>query len=110
MLYNEVMDDKYINQRNQRQDSLYDQLKDLIGVANSIGCYDAADFLQTQVQKIENKNKPKLALCHKCDDKIIQPDLIDPKCTHICGCKNLSKQEWGAGLLNGLQSRCPFIQ
>ena len=39
----------------QRQDSLYDQLKDLIPLANQEGCYDAADFLRRTVEDIEFK-------------------------------------------------------
>lgn len=29
----------------QRQDSVYEQLQDLIFIANRLGCYDAADFI-----------------------------------------------------------------
>ena len=49
-----------------RQDSLYDQLKTLIGVANEMGCYDASDFLQEQVDKIDKKSEPEhIAFCCK---------------------------------------------
>lgn len=30
----------------QRQDALKDQLRDLVSVADSLGCYDAADYLR----------------------------------------------------------------
>jgi hypothetical protein len=39
----------------QRQDSLYDQLKDLIPLANKEGCYDAADYIRGIVEGIERK-------------------------------------------------------
>ena len=32
--------------RPQRQDALNDQLKDVIGLAEQAGCYDAADFIR----------------------------------------------------------------
>ena len=35
----------------QRQDSTTDQLRDLIGVANQLGLYDAADFIKDTLQK-----------------------------------------------------------
>jgi hypothetical protein len=35
-----------IPERPQRQDSLNDQLEDLVAVANRLGMYDAADYLQ----------------------------------------------------------------
>ena len=35
----------------QRQDSLIEQLKDVIDVANKIGCYDAADFIESSMEK-----------------------------------------------------------
>ena len=35
-----------IPERPQRQDSLSDQLEDLIAVANRLGMYDASDYLQ----------------------------------------------------------------
>jgi hypothetical protein len=38
-----------LDQLPQRQDSLTDQLRDLIPVANRWGCYDAADFLRVVV-------------------------------------------------------------
>ena len=33
----------------QRQDSLHDQLKTVVKLANAAGCYDAADFIQRVV-------------------------------------------------------------
>lgn len=35
----------------QRQDGVSDQLYDLIGVANQLGFYDAADFIEQQLEK-----------------------------------------------------------
>ena len=35
-----------IPKKPQRQDSLTDQLRDVVMAANQMGCYDAADFLQ----------------------------------------------------------------
>jgi hypothetical protein len=40
-----------LDQLPQRQDSLMDQLRDLIPVANRRGCYDAADFLRGVVEQ-----------------------------------------------------------
>lgn len=37
---------KKMEQCPQRQDSMNEQLKDLIGVANKLGFYDAADYLK----------------------------------------------------------------
>lgn len=34
----------------QRQDSLDAQLKDVIGLANQAGCYDAADFIKSRLE------------------------------------------------------------
>jgi len=42
---------KQIPQQKQRQDALNDQLKDLYGVANRLGMYDAADYLRTILVK-----------------------------------------------------------
>ena len=39
----------------QRQDSVLDQLRDMVSVANREGCYDAADFLRRTVEDIERK-------------------------------------------------------
>lgn len=39
---------KKLSQYPQRQDSLYDQLTDLIKIANKFGLYDAADYLIKQ--------------------------------------------------------------
>ena len=84
-----------------RQDSLYDQLKDLMFVADSIGCYDASDYLRGVVEKIEDKQKtpsepvePRTTFCHKCPEKQIQQDLFDEKCQYIAGCNNLTPKEW----------------
>lgn len=38
-----------------RQDSVTDQLRDLIGYANFHGMYDAADFLKAQVETADKK-------------------------------------------------------
>lgn len=38
-------------QQPQRQDSLADQLVDVLNAANRMGCYDAADFIRRQVQE-----------------------------------------------------------
>lgn len=35
----------------QRQDSTTDQLLDLIGVANQLGLYDAADFIKNSLRR-----------------------------------------------------------
>lgn len=112
MLYNEVMKAKHtykqktngdvqdlfcIEVNGQRQDSLYNQLKDLVGVANNIGCFDAADFLQERVKEIEAKATPDpehVAFCHKCSDKQIQTDMFDKRCFTIAGCNNMTKKEW----------------
>ena len=104
------MNSRYLNQR---QDSLHNQLKDLIRVANNIGCYDAADFLQAHLDKGKAKDKTPptqtpVAPCHECSNKMVQPDLLDPKCDHIAGCKRMSKQEWQKGLVDDLQSNCPI--
>jgi hypothetical protein len=42
----------------QRQDSLTSQLKDLIPLANKMGCYDAADYLKNvcEVNNVNNVN------------------------------------------------------
>ena len=42
-----------IVQRAQRQDSLNDQLSDLVWVANRLGMYDAADFITRQLSTPE---------------------------------------------------------
>jgi gamma-glutamyl:cysteine ligase YbdK (ATP-grasp superfamily) len=41
----------------QAQDSLYEQLKRLIPLANKAGLYDAADHIQREVEQIENNLK-----------------------------------------------------
>ncbi len=38
-----------------RQDSMTDQLKDLILVANRLGMYDAADFLRDRVDNVDTE-------------------------------------------------------
>lgn len=38
-----------VDRRPQRQDSLNDQLSDLVQVANHLGMYDAADFITRQL-------------------------------------------------------------
>lgn len=40
-----------ISPRTQRQDSLLDQLSDLLKVANHLGMYDAADWLRRQLNE-----------------------------------------------------------
>lgn len=78
-----------------RRDSTLDQLKDLTGVANALGCYDGADFLREHIEKIEKKEEPiNIALCCKCSDKMVQPDMLDQSCSYIAGCKRMTKQEW----------------
>jgi len=37
-------------QKPQRHDALYDQLRDLIPIANTMGCYDAADYIKQVVE------------------------------------------------------------
>jgi len=44
---------KKIPQQPQRQDSLNEQLRDLINVANRLGMYDAADSLQYSLHVTE---------------------------------------------------------
>ena len=45
-----------IEQRDQRQDSLADQLRDLAPVANRLGMYDAADFIEEVIGSDRVKN------------------------------------------------------
>ena len=45
------MDFEKIPELPQRQDSLNDQLEDLIAVANRLGMYDASDFLRARFDK-----------------------------------------------------------
>jgi len=44
------MDFEKIPELPQRQDSLVDQLEDLIAVANRLGMYDAADWVKTRLK------------------------------------------------------------
>jgi hypothetical protein len=92
-----VTDTFSIEVEGQRQDSLHDQLKDLVRVAENIGCYDAADFLKTHVEKVEEKEPRRIDRCHRCDNKIIQQDMLDSNCSYLCGCKLMTKQEWEKG-------------
>jgi hypothetical protein len=52
-------------------------------------------------------------LCYKCADKIIQPDMLDDRCTHVCGCKELTATQWEKGMKkqNGIiqQTNCPLL-
>jgi len=94
---------------NQRQDSLYDQLKTLIRVANEMGCYDASDFLKETVDKIENKGKVQIAFCCKCTNKMTQPNLFDTS-QELVGCSLLTKKQWENGMKNGNQTNCPLLK
>lgn len=40
-----------MEQQPQRQDSLNDQLRDLQAIANKLGMYDAADFIQKALER-----------------------------------------------------------
>lgn len=42
-----------VAERDQRQDSLADQLRDLVPLANRLGCYDAADFIESVLERDE---------------------------------------------------------
>lgn len=100
--WEDVKDIFAIEVNGQRQDSIYDQFKDLKIIADNIGCFDASDYLQTLIKKIEDKQKQKpieLASCDKCSEKIIQPDMLDERCSYIAGCKQMSKQEWESNKL-----------
>jgi hypothetical protein len=44
-----------VPRRPQRQDSLTDQLNDLVGVANRMGMYDAADFIRNHLSRMGNR-------------------------------------------------------
>lgn len=93
----EVQDIFCIKVGNQRQDSLYNQLKDLIIVADNIGCFDASDYLKGVIENIEPK-KPRtsaqVALCQVCKYKQVQQDMLDENKNAIVGCNNLTKKEW----------------
>ena len=41
----------------QRQDSLNDQLRDVITLATKAGCYDAANFIKTRLPDIDRETK-----------------------------------------------------
>ena len=56
-------------QQGQRQDSTYDQMKDLIPVANRMGCYDAADYLKKVVESIEERLRKSNAEDKTTEDK-----------------------------------------
>lgn len=102
---------------NQRQDSLCDQLKSLVGVANNIGCYDAADFLQKHIDKVEIKKTKapiNIPLCYKCSNKMLQPDLLNDS-IELVGCKELTQTQWEEGNRQGeggvyYQHNCPMIE
>ena len=51
----------------------------------------------------------RIPLCHKCSNKIVQPDLIDPSYTYICGCKLLTAKQWEDGMKKH-QTNCPHIE
>ena len=78
----------------QDQQSLKDQLIQLAGVAVAIGCYDAHDFLNKKIEKI-NKKESTLPepFCCECPNKIIQLD-IDEEYNYMAGCKLISKKNW----------------
>jgi len=42
-----------------------------------------------------------IPLCHKCADKIEQPDLLGKRCFEIVGCEKLTKSEWEEGNRQG---------
>ncbi len=45
------------------QQSLYDQLRELIQIANKNGLYDAADYIRHMVEQIEEKERGKREFC-----------------------------------------------
>jgi hypothetical protein len=47
----EIVFSMAVNQQPQRQDALNNQLRDLIFVANRLGCYDAADYLKRVISE-----------------------------------------------------------
>ena len=56
-----------------------------------------------------------IPLCHKCADKIIQPDMLDSRCSEIVGCHKLTKREWEDGNRKGeegfyYQHNCPIME
>ena len=50
----EAMDMSNVPELPQRQDSTYEQLKDLYVVANKLGMYDAADSVKVRLDRIES--------------------------------------------------------
>ena len=81
----------------QRQDSLYDQLKDLRIIADNIGCYDASDYLSGVISKIQSNTREEPlpeALCYLCPQQQVQQDMIAPLLETTVGCNYLTKKEW----------------
>ena len=71
-------------------------------------------FIINALKNKEQEKPIKVPLCHKCSDKIIQQDLLDPRCSVLVGCKKLTKQEWEKGNIQSpqgfyYQSLCPIM-
>jgi hypothetical protein len=49
-----------------------------------------------------------IALCHKCFNKMTQPDLLDDR-IEIVGCSLLTKKAWDKGMEHGWQTNCPCL-
>ena len=52
-------------------------------------------------------------ICDTCHNKIIQPDLIDPKENYIAGCTKMTKKQWDKGYRKNqddltYQPKCPI--
>lgn len=94
----------------QTQASLYEQLKEVRHISIAIGCYEVSDLLMERIEKIDRSAShgvytPEICpMCWKCDNKIVQDDMLDADCHEVVGCKLIKKRTWDK---NGNEA-CPL--
>ena len=70
-------------------------LEEAHGIDNETANQAIVEWANQIAKRYAPKPEPiSIALCHKCSEKKVQPDMLDERCHIIAGCKKMKTKEW----------------
>jgi len=92
------------------QCEMQDSLQEAFEIDKETARQAMLEWAKELVKRYKPKDKDvepkKIAFCHKCSNKMIQPNLFDES-IEIVGCSLLTTTKWNEGMNDGNQTNCP---